>query len=377
MVDATITAPTGGLGRGDLGRSAIVRHHPLQPSDARCFEPGALRPDGPWGFDPDLLLGAKAAAEPRTTPGPFLEQRLDPAIEPVVALDDLVAFLHHPVRAFLRQRLGLSLRRWDHRPDDGMVIELDHLERWAVGDRLLNAFLAGDDPDAVCAAELARGLLPPGTLGRNVLADARADAETLFAAATAQANGPRESLEVDVALDGGRAVVGTVPDVIGNVIRSTTFSRLGPKQRLRAWVHLLAASASHPSGALTSATVGKNRKSAATFHLPAIPAAEARARLADLVALRDDALREPLPLYCATSYACAQAVDRGDDDPIGKAGKEWTSEFSWSREDNDEEHLLVLGGQRRIDEVAADPRFDDLARRLWQPIFDAARQASR
>ncbi|MEO5679418.1 MAG: UvrD-helicase domain-containing protein, partial [Acidimicrobiales bacterium] len=35
------------------------------------------------------------------------------------------------------------------------------------------------------------------------------------------------------------------------------------------------------------------------------------AHLSDLVALRDEALTEPLPLYCATSYAFARA-DRAD-----------------------------------------------------------------
>jgi hypothetical protein len=100
-------------------------------------------------------------------------------------------------------------------------------------------------------------------------------------------------------------------------------------------------------------------------------------------------MREPLPLYCATSHRYATAVRSGHDFPDGDAAKFWTSEYKWDKEDKDPEHVLVLGGVVAFAEVlaarpAADEngpgwenseatRFGRLARRLWDPILDAGR----
>src|SRR5262249_20261887 len=155
-------------------RTHVVHHHPLQPSDQRCFVPGALGGEDAWSFDTGLLAAARAASGPRHIGGPFLPAPLAPLDEEGLALDDLVAFVQHPVRAFLRQRLGLSLRTPDDRPGDALPIELDNLAAWGVGDRLLSAILTGISVDDVCAAEIARGLLPPGALGHGTLQRIRA-----------------------------------------------------------------------------------------------------------------------------------------------------------------------------------------------------------
>lgn len=374
VLDATATTVD-----GRPTSEVVTHHHPLQPSDRRCFEAGALVSDHPWGFDVRQLAGAEAARGERRRTPPFLDGPLPPLDEPVIALDDVVGVLHHPVRAFLRQRLGLSLRTWDDRPSDALPIELDGLATWAIGDRILTALLAGGDLDAVATAEAARGLLPPGDLGRNALQMARSGAEALAAEARRVADGPRSSLEVDVTLADGRQVVGSVPDVIetaaATVIRPATFSRLGPKPKLTAWVHLLAATLSHPDRTITAVAVGRDR-GPATFHLGAIDATEARRHLTDLVALRDEALTEPLPLYCATSHAYASSARSGATDPFERAGKEWTTDDfrGWEKEDKEAEHLLVLDGQRSAEDVCGDFLFQILARRLWDPILDHARK---
>ncbi len=372
VIDATVVTAD-----GRPARAAITQHHPLQPSDRRCFVPGALRTGGPWGFEPRLLAGAVSAAGRREPVPPFLPPGgLPPVHDAVIAVDDLVAVVLHPTRAFLRQRLGLSLQRYDDRPADALAIDLDALERWEVGERILQALLDGADVDAVCAAELARGQLPPGDIGRRALATVRTTAEAIAIAASATTEGRRRSLEVDVTLDDGRQVVGTVTDVVGATIRPATFSKLGPKPKLRAWVRHLAATASHPGVALTSITIGSNRGAAARFGLPPLDVGTARAHLADLVALRDEALCRPLPLYCATSHSFVAAGRSDDGDPAEQAGRSWTSTYDWKKEDLDAEHVLVNGGQRGIDEVLADARFAELAHRLWDPILDEARRWS-
>lgn len=375
-------------------RERIHHDHPLLPADRRCFEPGRLGAAGPWGFEPGLLAGARAAASPRRPPGPFLPATLPPVVDDVVAVDDLVRFVQHPVSAFLRQRLALSLWSEDDQPVDALAIELDGLAAWGVGDRLVRALLAGGDPDSVCAAEEARGLLPPGALGRSALDTARARAEAIAAAALDAASGPATSVEVDVALLCGRRLVGAVPDLVGGVVRSTSYSRLAAKHRLAAWVRFLAATAASPETALSSTTVGRHKEGAATFVLrPLAGTPEGRRqRAAELlgvvVDLFDRGRCEPLPLYCETSHRYASARRDGAEDPLTEAARCWTSGYDWTREDQDPAHVLVLGGVHTLGEVAgqtprpdedgtgwsAEPsRFARLARRLWDPILDAGR----
>ena len=50
-----------------------------------------------------------------------------------------------------------------------MPIELDDLEKYGVGNRLLETLLRGATPQAAVDSEFARGFLPPGALGQAVV----------------------------------------------------------------------------------------------------------------------------------------------------------------------------------------------------------------
>ena len=106
----------------------------------------------------------------RAAPLPFLAGPLPPVPSAVVELEDLVHFVRHPVKAFLRQRLGFSVATYADEVDDALPIELDNLESWQIGQRMLDARLAGATAAAAVGAELARGALPPGNLSGPVVA---------------------------------------------------------------------------------------------------------------------------------------------------------------------------------------------------------------
>ncbi len=136
-IDATVRREDG------PAHAQVLVRHPLQPFDPRNFEAQALMRGRTWSFDPVTLDGARALIAPRARPRRFLEDRLPPRAARVIELADLVRFVEHPVRAFLRQRLGISLRGGVDEIEDGLPVELDGLERWAVGQRLLEALRAG------------------------------------------------------------------------------------------------------------------------------------------------------------------------------------------------------------------------------------------
>ena len=81
-----------------------------------------------------------------------------------VVLEDLVAFYRDPVKGFFRA-LDYTLP-WDvDGIEDAMPVDINALEEWTVGDRMLQDILRGMTPNEAREAEWCRGTLPPGQLG--------------------------------------------------------------------------------------------------------------------------------------------------------------------------------------------------------------------
>ena len=381
------------------GREHVLTRHPLQPFDPRNFAPAGdarrFAPAAPWGFDPVALEGARALGGPRTA-AEFLADPLPPLEDETIGLDELVRFVQHPVQQFLRRRLQVWLGDAADEPNDAIPLELDNLQQWGVGDRLLAARRRGADPEAALAAERARGLLPPRGLADAVLEPIAQEVEALLAAVheSCGAGAPR-SEAVDVALPSGTRIVGTVGGVVGDVVLSADYSRLAAKHRLAAWVRLLALSAADPDRPWSAIAIGRApSKSSKVVRISTLPPlgedpqgrrARASSLLEDLVALHRRGMREPLPLYCKTSAAYAGAVHEGKDAvrAVKAAEGEWKS-GGYPKEDADGSHLLVLGEATVDDLLVEAPREDErgagwcddedhrlgrYARRLWDPIL--------
>jgi exodeoxyribonuclease V gamma subunit len=389
-IDATATAPDGGD-----ARSHVTTRHPLQPFDPRNFARGALTSatTNSWSFDRVTLAGAEAMSGPRTQEPPFLGQMLKAIDNDVVEVEDLVRFVQHPVRAFLRRRLGISVVDYSDEVEDGLRVELDALQRWAVGQRMLDSRLAGVPARDAALAEIARGELPPGLLGRPTIAAVNPIVEALVQAVHAvRGAGARPgSLDVRVTLADGRSLRGTVPDVTEALLCTATYSRLGARHRIASWVRLLALTAARPELPFTAVTIGRGSGDgvnvATVAPLGQTPDARrqtAIAQIHDLLDIYDRGLREPLPIYAKTSAAYAEAAIAGLDPagPAGPAAKEWTSEYRFDKEDREPEHLLVLGGELEFATLLQTPpapgehwdsldpsRLGRLAHRLWSGLL--------
>jgi exodeoxyribonuclease V gamma subunit len=387
---------------GGRARDQVVVHHPLQPFDPRNFVSGDLVPDTTWSFDPVALEGAEALVSPRSRPGAFLERPLPALEDEIVELGDLARFVERPVRAFLRQRLRISLTDFSEETEDGLRIELDGLQRWQVGERLLDARLAGVDGRTAALAEIARGTLPPGVLGQPVLRDVYqvVDAIVEEVESLVPSEAPASPVDVRVRLRDGRLLSGTVSAVRGDVLLTTTFSKVSARNRLVSWVLLLALTAACPEREFSAVTVGGCHGSG-TVTIARIPALGADAgsreraaqrQLAVLADLYARGMREPLPLYCKSSAAYAQAAASGGD-PIAAGRDEWTSAWNFDKEDKEPDHQLVLGGVRTFDDLLVQPpapgeegrgwemsettRFGRYARRIWNGLLATEQVTSK
>ena len=394
-------------------RGHVVTEHPLQPFDARNFAGGSSGGSGsgsgadrrPASFDRASLAGAVATTRPRTPRPPLLTSPLPPPPAADdgsrdVALADLKAFLVHPVRAFLRQRLDVGVARDHDALDDALPVEVDNLQKWAVGNRVLERALAGADREGVFLAEQLRGDLPPQSLGVRQLHEIAERAQALMNSSREARQAEARSYDVTVALgaeaittspEGGpatpRRLTGVVPDVRGHRIVRVHYSSLSPRHRLEAWVDLLALSAGLPDQSWRSDVYGWHSRTKRPQHALVPPLDHtATALLGQLVDLYDRGLREPLPLPLRSAHAWAEATHthRDADRALGAA---WESSDSSPvpGEQDDAAHVRVFGrgapvrcllDPARADETWSDgtnageqTRLGQLALRLWEPLL--------
>lgn len=384
-LDVTATPP------GDAASvaEAVRVDHPLQPFDERNFEAGRLGVQTAFSHDRTALAAARVARGERIPTPPLLAAPLEPRPPQDVQLEDLVAFFCRrggPVAGFLSaQRLDVTMPREEDPLEDGLPVELDQLQRWQVGDRLLADLLGGADPDQVRQQEWRRGALPPGQLGWRLLTDLVGQVTPIAAAARDLRTRPASQVDVDVDLGGGRRLRGTVPDVFGDRLVPVSFSRLGAAHRLTSWLRLLALAASDEERSWTAHTLGRPTSSrsrdAVGSSLLGPLDHTARDLLGELVAMRDRGLCEPLPLPLKASftYAKLRRTQGTVDEALRKAGWDW-EDGKFPGECSDPAHVAAWGAGAGLPglDVAPGPdedhpgettRFGALALRLWGPLL--------
>jgi exodeoxyribonuclease V gamma subunit len=275
---------------------------------------------------------------------------------------------------------------------DGLPVELDTLEQWGVGDRLLRDLLRGRTPDQALATEWRRGVLPPGRLGwrlgQSLTQDASPVAELVES--VTQGQDPK-AYDVDVDLGGGRRLRGTVTGLYGDRVVVTTFSRLGPRQWLEAWIPLLALCATRPGRSWSAGAIGRGEKG--RYGSPDEQVARvafasvdgATDLLHDLVAMYDTGMTEPLPLPLRTAHAYATRRRPGNDVAARQnAAFKWLSK-RFPGENAEPPHVAVWGPDAPLDVLLHPPRPGEerdgeptrlgaLAMRLWQPMLERGKR---
>jgi exodeoxyribonuclease V gamma subunit len=255
--------------------------------------------------------------------------------------------------------------------------------------------LEGAELQTALLAERARGLLPPDPLSESVLDVVVPAVENLSEQVTSMPwfGSQARSLEINLRLECGRTLVGTVAGVRDSTLVACGYSKLAPKHRLEAWVRWLALAASGAVKDPAAVTVGRsgsrNAASVAVSNLrfgegAEDPTSSAATMLNRLIDLYDRGMREPLPLYCKTSFEWA-TKSRSGDGSERHAKKAWDGEL-FDGESAEEAHTLVLGGRLPFHALFGSlPRFDEsgpgwaeseqsrfgrLARRLWDDLLD-------
>ncbi|MCV7240366.1 exodeoxyribonuclease V subunit gamma [Mycolicibacterium celeriflavum] len=349
-------------------RDAIVVKHPLQPFDTRNVVPGELVPGVPFTFDSTVKRAAATRAGERAERPKFISGPLPAPPADDVVLADLVAFFRDPVKGFFRA-MEYTLPWEVDGVEDAMPVDIDALEEWTVGDRMLRDMLRGMDAEHARHAEWRRGTLPPGNLGWRKAIDICEQATLIADAARPYRGTEPSAVDIDVEIGGGRRVTGTVTPVYGDRLVSVTYSKLDGRHLLQPWILLLALLAHDPGREWKAISIGRaKRGTAPRTETMGRPTEHPRELLADLVAMYDQGRREPLPLPVKTSFAWAEAV-HGHGDPEQRAGYKWRSGM-YPGEEDEPAYQLAFGKATWLKHLV-ELGLDTYSGRLWLPMLRA------
>jgi exodeoxyribonuclease V gamma subunit len=366
------------------GRRASERmtiEHPLQAFSPDNFAVTTRRPR-PLGFDPRQLEAARALRRNVDETRPFVSDplRVEDGGPDEVEIGELIRFFRAPTRWFLNRRLGMWLGDDLAVVEDGEPVEADHLMRWRIGDELLRVRRAERDEARWEDALFARGEAPTGAPGRAQLAEVRTYVDAVLEAVAPHRTGP--AVAVDIRLDlAPLRVVGTVPDLCGDVLVRETYSRPGPRHLIAAWIEHLAATATTGNADLRTLVAGRGKPVEVCLlarppdvDASAWPAAAAGI-LGELVGLFAQGCERPLVFFPETSYEFARRFVEGasEDAGLDEARKKWDpQEFSPVSGECEDSHVAqVYGFEADLDDVAYDGDFAAVARTVWEPFLAA------
>ncbi|MEI7594001.1 MAG: exodeoxyribonuclease V subunit gamma, partial [Actinomycetes bacterium] len=208
----------------------VVRTHPRQAFDRRNFISDG---PAPFSFDPTALAGASALASAENQPvaqKELLAGPLEPAGDPAMSIElsELLWFFAHPVKAFFKNRLNVTVPKVSEESEAQLPTSLGPLDIAEVGSNLLKVGLELASPDdvvvdpetggavapvqAVIDGYRARGLLPPPASSQPEIVEISLEVSAMLAMAE-RYDVRRPALiahPVDLLLPSGIRLVGSV-----------------------------------------------------------------------------------------------------------------------------------------------------------------------
>ncbi len=311
----------------------VVVEHPMQPFSQRVYrEPAPPCFAAPWHAGAQTLL-----AGPQEQP-PFFAGPLPPDDEAgILSPALLVRFFRNPVAQLLRVRLDLRFEEDEEAVPDREPFSLNALEKWQVGERIVQALVAGEDAEALWPVLRGTGLLPMGTPGRMLFDELAGVAGGIAREALGCGAGEViTDLELDLTV-GGQRLLGSLDGRRTHGALYVSYAKLGPKRVLPAWIKHLIATVAGIEPQRTWVVGRGAANSTAQQDFAAV--VEPERSLGALLKLVEQGMREPLPFMPNSSFAYAAgyfgALERGLDEQTardwgqGAAADEWFGKTLW------------------------------------------------
>ena len=350
-------------------RQALVLHHTLQPFSPRAF--GNAAEPRQFSYLQAWHPAARAVGGVRNGIGPWFGDVLDAAApDSELSLVALRRFLADPPGQFLRERMGLRLPdEIDHGDDsEPLVAPAGGLERWHLQQCVFDACVEGETKD-LAERLRARALLPSGPMGRRALNELLAQVQPYAAALRRWREGDAHTRAFELDLD-GVTLFGHLDRLYPHgALRMRLDELHGPAQIAHGldWLVLSALGDARPLAQLASwGDDGPDVRTRAP-----IPVPQARAALRELLVIRREGLREPLPLQARSAwrwYDTPRQDEAGRDAAWKAANEQWSGDDRrWGEVQSPALQLALRGRDPFLDDVDG-ARFRALATRLFDAL---------
>jgi exodeoxyribonuclease V gamma subunit len=357
-------------------RERIAIREPMQPFSPRYFS------DDPrlFSFSSAYCDGAIAVASPsQGERAPLFTEPLPPLPDAEIDLEQFVRFFRLPHSTLLKRRLGLDLADWSRDVGDREPMELDSLDHWRLGDRLVDLLLEGIDEQRCYELLRLSGELPLAAMGKAAFMALSRAATPVIAAVRGEAMGDRlPPLDVSLAV-GGLRLRGQIRRRYTRGLREVAFARLNARHLLGLWIrHLVTTLVARdsdgvhqaPEQSILVARAGAEEIVTTTAFLPV---ADPRAVLEPLAEIFRRGMCEPLPLFPKAGLAFARSHAQRDRDPLGEARRQLDVVGGDGRDpavrriygDVD----LLAGGYAPTRPSSSTDAFESLSLAVFQPLL--------
>ncbi|HIJ54852.1 MAG TPA: exodeoxyribonuclease V subunit gamma [Deltaproteobacteria bacterium] len=276
----------------------------------------------------------------------------------------LKRFFTHPARHLLQQRLRIYYDKGGSVLEDRENFRLDPLDRYIIGQELVEQGLKGVDPDELLPVYRASGMLPHGSVGETQFRELCLDVdEFVNSIRTVKGESQEESIEVDLSVETYR-IHGELNYFHKDrgLIRYR-FVNMKPKDLLSSWIdHLLLCSMGDIPH--QKKTVLICRDAAWEF----CPVNESESILKDLLSRYWEGLSKPLPFFPESAYRYASDIlqkQKTEDDALRSARNQWRGSDFNRGESEDPYFRRCFGTTDPLDDL-----FETLSLEIFEPVFE-------
>jgi len=315
--------------------------HPLHPFAPGYFQPSP-RPVRSWSQrafeEAQALLGPRQSQPFISGPLPALSA---PDAPTTLNWQSLLAFFKHPSRAFLKQRLGLSLGlslgQNNSIPVQNERFQLNALEIWQLREDYLDWRLQDLAAEAFFERLRASNHLPLGLAGERICTRLQAEVEPLATQLRRLTGSPLAAEGFELQL-GNWLLQGELTPLFEGGLIITRLSGLKASDRLQIWLCHLLLGALGQTRQVSQIGLSKGQAQ----HLSYAPVPEPAYLLSQYLQLYAQGLESPLPVALESAWAWFTARDKGPEKAQAAAEIRWRGGHGFGGESENAEYALCL-----------------------------------
>ncbi len=288
-----------------------------------------------------------------------------------VHIIELIDFCTHPNKFVAQQILSISDSHGESELSDRELFSMDGLSTWIINNKLLDVY--EHEPEEAIAYEFIEktGALPEGIPGEKVFNSQSAEVKEFLTQIEEYRNSEPDIIQCSIQNER----IELFGNIGGLVNGSRVIWRMGrsrPKDLVRLWIeHLLLATQSIMYEETLFITNEKGTIQRIKFECPDNPN-DLLAYLLNWFRKSMDG-KDRLAFFANSSFAYSQKIveEKGEEEALKSALKEWTSTERSNGEDSDFYNNLIWKGQHPLQSEA----FKKQALMFWKPVFEHIKES--